>query len=101
MSRFAESLRQHFEARTAGRTPPPRLKNPVVSGPHRLGDSGYCFTIKQDRTVPGAVSVVWSPSVPRVGVLDAHKDAYERVMRDVLPVIAQNMPAGGIEAWTK
>lgn len=101
MSRFAESLRQHFEARTAGRTPPPRVKNPVVSGPHRLGDSGYSFTVKQSRSIPGAVSVVWSPSVPRAGVLDAYKDAYERVMQDVLPAIAQNMPTGGIESWAK
>lgn len=99
MSRFSESLRQHFEARMAGRTPPPRVKNPVVSGPHRLGDSGYSFTVKQDRTVPGAVSVVWSPVVPRAGVLDAHIDAYTRVMEDVLPAIAQNMKTGGVESW--
>lgn len=101
MSRFAEALRQHFQAQMAGRTPPPRVKNPVVSGPHRLGDSGYSFTVKQDRTVPGAVSVEWSPAVPRPGVLDAQMDAYSRVMEDVLPAIAQNMPTGGIESWAK
>ena len=99
MSRYADALRQHFTARTAGRTPPPRIKQPVVSGPHRLGDSGYSFMVKQDRSIPGAVAVEWAPSVPPAGVLDTHIEAYQRVIETVLPSIANNMPTGGVESW--
>jgi hypothetical protein len=96
---YGDWLRSHFEAKSAGKPPPTRLKNPVVSGPHRLGDSGYSFTLKQDREIPGMLGVVWSPRVPPAGVVDAHYDAYQRVMADVLPAVAANMPTGGLETW--
>lgn len=99
MSKFAEALRQHFQAQMVGRTPPPRVKRPVISGPHRLGDSGYSFSVKQDRAVPGSVAVVWTPAVPPPAVIRAHGSAYEAVMATVLPAIAQNQPHGGAETW--
>ena len=99
MGRFAEALNAHFKARTAGQTPPPRLRNPVVSGPHRLGDSGYSFTVKQDRIVPGAVAVVWSPRMPPPAVVEAHRASYDLALASVLPAIAQNLPNGGTDSW--
>lgn len=99
MSNFADALRQHFQTRTAGRTPPPRIKNPVVSGPHRLANSVYSFTVKQSRSIPGSVAVVWTPAVPPAAVMRAHKDAYELVMASVLPAIAANLQTGGVESW--
>ncbi|GAA6143675.1 hypothetical protein [Hydrogenophaga sp. 5NK40-0174] len=99
MSTFSEALKAHFQARTAGQTPPPRLKNPVISGPHRLGDSGYSFTVKQDRNMFGAVAVVWTPTVPPATVVDAYADEYATVMATVLPAIAHNLPHGGVESW--
>ena len=99
MSKFSEYLRQHFEAKTAGRTPPPRLDKPVVSGPHRLGDSGYSFVMKQDRDIPGSVAVIWSPQIPSPAVLQKHIAEYQAISVPVMLRVAQNMPHGGLEAW--
>lgn len=101
MSSYSDWLRSRFQAKTAGKPAPMRLRNPVASGPHRLGDSGYGFTVKQDREIPGMVCVVWSPSVPPAGVVDAHYDAFQRVLAEVLPAVAANLPSGGVETWTE
>ena len=96
---FSSYLRQHFEAKMAGRTPPPRLAKPLASGSHRLGDSGYSFVMRQSPEIPGLVDVYWLPRVPPASVMEKHMAEYQAIVAPVMLSVAKNLPHGGLESW--